>query len=71
MASTGVIGEPLDGLTIVRVLADLAAEAREPDRLMDAAKAIMTTDTYPKVATAFAQIGDTRLRSTASPKAPA
>ena len=58
MASTGVIGEPLDGLTIVRVLADLAAEARE-DRLMDAAKAIMTTDTYPKVATAFAQIGDT------------
>ncbi len=58
MASTGVIGEPLDGLTIVRVIADLAAEARE-DRLMDAAKAIMTTDTYPKVATAFAQIGDT------------
>ena len=25
---------------------------------MDAAKAIMTTDTYPKVATAFAQLGD-------------
>ncbi len=58
MASTGVIGEPLDGMKIARVLADLAKEARE-DRLMDAAKAIMTTDTYPKVATAFAQIGDT------------
>ena len=36
----------------------LVADARD-DRLMDAAKAIMTTDTYPKVATAFAQIGDT------------
>ena len=58
LASTGVIGESLDGMKITRVLADLAKEARE-DRLMDAAKAIMTTDTYPKVATAFAQIGDT------------
>ena len=58
LASTGVIGEPLDGMKITRVLADLAKEARD-DRLMDAAKAIMTTDTYPKVATAFAQIGDT------------
>src|SRR5271166_1764653 len=58
MASTGVIGEPLDGTRIARVLDDLLAEARD-DRLMDAAKAIMTTDTYPKVATAFAKIGDT------------
>src|SRR5271166_3060791 len=58
MASTGVIGEPLDGMRIARVLDDLLAEARD-DRLMDAAKAIMTTDTYPKVATAFAKIGDT------------
>jgi glutamate N-acetyltransferase/amino-acid N-acetyltransferase len=57
MASTGVIGEPLDGSRIANVLAELSAEARE-DRLMDAAKAIMTTDTYPKVATAFAQLGD-------------
>jgi glutamate N-acetyltransferase/amino-acid N-acetyltransferase len=58
MASTGVIGEPLDGTRIARALADLSASARE-DRLMDAAKAIMTTDTYPKVATAFAPLGDT------------
>ncbi len=58
MASTGVIGEPLDGTRIARVLADLAREARA-DRLMDAAKAIMTTDTYPKVATAFVKLGDT------------
>ena len=57
MASTGVIGEPLDGTRIANVLSELSAEARE-DRLMDAAKAIMTTDTYPKVVTAFAQLGD-------------
>ncbi len=57
MASTGVIGEPLDGSRIARVLTDLSDSARE-DGLMDAAKAIMTTDTYPKVATAFAQVGD-------------
>jgi glutamate N-acetyltransferase / amino-acid N-acetyltransferase len=57
MASTGVIGEPLDGTRIARVLADLAANANE-ERLMDAAKAIMTTDTYPKIATAFAPLGD-------------
>ncbi len=57
MASTGVIGEPLDGSRIANVLSELSTEARE-DRLMDAAKAIMTTDTYPKVATAFAQLGD-------------
>ncbi len=58
MASTGVIGEPLDGTRIARVLGELAANARG-DRLMDAAMAIMTTDTYPKVATAFAPLGDT------------
>jgi len=57
MASTGVIGEPLDGARIARVIADLASSARE-DRLLAAAKAIMTTDTYPKVATAFVSLGD-------------
>ncbi|RBP09254.1 glutamate N-acetyltransferase [Roseiarcus fermentans] len=57
MASTGVIGEPLDGTRIARVLADLAKSANE-NGLMDAARAIMTTDTYPKVATAFAPLGD-------------
>ena len=60
MASTGVIGEPLDGTRITRALADLAREA-EADRLMDAAKAIMTTDTYPKIATATTMIGDAKV----------
>ncbi len=58
MASTGVIGEPLDGMRIARVLDNLVTRARD-DGLMGAAKAIMTTDTYPKIATAFAKLGDT------------
>src|SRR5574337_596290 len=57
MASTGVIGEPLDGTRVARAIGELAKEAA-PGRVMDAAKAIMTTDTYPKVATAFAPLGD-------------
>ncbi len=57
MASTGVIGEPLDGTRIARVLGELAREAKA-DRLMDAARAIMTTDTFPKVATAAVRLGD-------------
>ena len=56
LASTGVIGEPLDASKFDGVLARLASEAR-PGRIMDAARAIMTTDTYPKLATAKAMIG--------------
>ena len=51
LASTGVIGEPLDARAFERVMADLAAAAR-PDGYSAAAKAIMTTDTFPKLATA-------------------
>jgi glutamate N-acetyltransferase / amino-acid N-acetyltransferase len=57
MASTGVIGEPLDGSRITRVIDALIADARE-DGLLAAAKAIMTTDTYPKIATARVKLGD-------------
>ncbi|MBV9288201.1 MAG: bifunctional glutamate N-acetyltransferase/amino-acid acetyltransferase ArgJ [Hyphomicrobiales bacterium] len=57
MASTGVIGEPMEGNRIARVIGELVAEAKE-DRLLDAAKAIMTTDTYPKIATARVPLGD-------------
>jgi glutamate N-acetyltransferase/amino-acid N-acetyltransferase len=57
MASTGVIGEPLDAARITRVLDTLVAEAR-PDALLGAAKAIMTTDTYPKIATRRVKLGD-------------
>lgn len=50
LASTGVIGEPLDASRFSHLLGGLAREA-SPDRWQDAAEAIMTTDTYPKVAT--------------------
>jgi glutamate N-acetyltransferase / amino-acid N-acetyltransferase len=60
MASTGVIGEPLEAARIARVLDELNANAL-PDGLMEAAKAIMTTDTFPKVATASVKIGETEV----------
>jgi glutamate N-acetyltransferase / amino-acid N-acetyltransferase len=56
LASTGVIGEPLDAQAFDRVMAGLAAAAR-PDGYADAARAIMTTDTFPKLATARARLG--------------
>jgi glutamate N-acetyltransferase/amino-acid N-acetyltransferase len=56
LASTGVIGEPLDGAKFEGVLADCAARAA-PDGWLDAARAIMTTDTFAKVATRTAEIG--------------
>ncbi|MDR3421578.1 MAG: bifunctional ornithine acetyltransferase/N-acetylglutamate synthase, partial [Xanthobacteraceae bacterium] len=55
LASTGVIGEPLDASKFDGLFEKLAGEAA-PDGLFAAAKAIMTTDTYPKVATAKAVI---------------
>ena len=54
-ASTGVIGEPLDPAPIINHLPQLA-EAARPDAWANAAHAIMTTDTYPKAATATARI---------------
>jgi glutamate N-acetyltransferase/amino-acid N-acetyltransferase len=57
LASTGVIGEPLDAGRFSHLLAGMVKEAK-PDRWTEAAKAIMTTDTYPKVATATLKLGD-------------
>ncbi len=56
LASTGVIGEPLDASRFEGVLDRLVAEARE-DGIAAAARAIMTTDTFPKLATATADLG--------------
>jgi glutamate N-acetyltransferase/amino-acid N-acetyltransferase len=55
MASTGVIGEPLPTEKITKVLAGLVAEGAAGN-WRAAADAIMTTDTYPKAATATAMI---------------
>jgi glutamate N-acetyltransferase/amino-acid N-acetyltransferase len=55
IASTGVIGEPLDARKITSLLGRLASDAKG-DGFADAARAIMTTDTYPKLATRKAEI---------------
>ncbi len=57
LASTGVIGEPLDARAFDRVMTSLVAEAR-PGGFEAAARAIMTTDTFPKGAAETAQLGD-------------
>ena len=51
LASTGVIGEPLDAQKFAGVTGDMTDRLKDGPWL-DAAKAIMTTDTFPKVATA-------------------
>jgi glutamate N-acetyltransferase / amino-acid N-acetyltransferase len=56
LASTGVIGEPLDARAFDHVMDDLVAAA-EPRGFEAAARAIMTTDTFPKGATATARLG--------------
>ena len=61
MASTGVIGEPLDATRFDGVLDTLVKDA-SGENWLDAARAIMTTDTFPKVATAEAEIGGVRVR---------
>jgi glutamate N-acetyltransferase / amino-acid N-acetyltransferase len=60
LASTGVIGEPLDASKFEGVLADCASRAA-PDLWEEAARAIMTTDTFPKMATRTALIGETEV----------
>jgi len=56
LASTGVIGEPLDARKFEAVLGDLSARLA-PAPWIDAARAIMTTDTFPKVVTATVDLG--------------
>jgi glutamate N-acetyltransferase / amino-acid N-acetyltransferase len=55
-SSTGVIGEPLPHDRVTAVLSDLKAKLAD-DGIADAAKAIMTTDTFPKGASAKVTIG--------------
>jgi glutamate N-acetyltransferase/amino-acid N-acetyltransferase len=48
MASTGVIGQPLDMALITKAIPGLV-EALSPDGIPDAARAIMTTDSFSKI----------------------
>ncbi len=62
ISSTGVIGEPLDTDKFAHLL-DGLAKAASADAWQDAARAIMTTDTYPKLTTtALTGIGDDSAR---------
>jgi glutamate N-acetyltransferase/amino-acid N-acetyltransferase len=56
LASTGVIGEPLDATRFDGVLQDCEGRA-DAGAWEEAAKAIMTTDTFPKLATRTVEIG--------------
>ncbi|MBE7199367.1 MAG: bifunctional glutamate N-acetyltransferase/amino-acid acetyltransferase ArgJ, partial [Parafilimonas terrae] len=63
IASTGVIGEPLPAERFEGVLADCAGRATDGSAAWtEAARAIMTTDTFPKLATREATIAGTRVR---------
>ena len=61
MMSTGVIGVLLDDEKITPALPGMVTSLRA-DAWADAARAIMTTDTFPKGATATAQIGGVPVR---------
>ena len=60
LASTGVIGEPLNATKFDGVLQDCVTRATQGSWIdsgwADAGRAIMTTDTFPKLATATAKI---------------
>ena len=55
-SSTGVIGEPLPHKRVTEVLTDLQASL-DPASIGSAAKAIMTTDTFPKGAGRTVKVG--------------
>mgnify|MGYP000849816807 CR=1 FL=1 len=56
LASTGVIGEPLDTTKFTHLLDGMVTDAK-PERWAEAGRAIMTTDTYPKYATQSVDLG--------------
>jgi glutamate N-acetyltransferase/amino-acid N-acetyltransferase len=56
LASTGVIGEPLRASAFAGVMEGLVARSAQ-DGWRDAALTIMTTDTFPKLATTRARLG--------------
>jgi len=61
LASTGVIGEPLDASKVVATFPQMKSNLKAGG-WEAAARAIMTTDTYPKGASAKAKIGGVNVR---------
>ena len=61
VASTGVIGVLLDATKIIQQL-PIVAQTLAADRWAEAGRAIMTTDTFAKGATATAEIGGTTVK---------
>ena len=61
LASTGVIGEPLDASKFTGVLDQMATRLNDGP-WMDPAKAIMTTDTFPKLSGATVEIDGAEVR---------
>ena len=61
IASTGTIGVPLDDFKITDALPEVLGKL-SADNWDQAARAIMTTDTYPKLATRTVKIGDAEVR---------
>jgi glutamate N-acetyltransferase/amino-acid N-acetyltransferase len=61
IASTGVIGEPLDASKIEAVMPQLVLNASQGD-WHEAARAIMTTDTFPKVAAQTVKMQDSEVQ---------
>ena len=60
-ASTGVIGEPFPPERITNILEDLCTQL-DPEGAEGAARAIMTTDTFPKGACVETRLGDTPVK---------
>ena len=61
IASTGTIGEPMDASKFSHLLGGLV-QAAKSDATVAAARAIMTTDTFPKLATRTVKIGGADVR---------
>jgi glutamate N-acetyltransferase/amino-acid N-acetyltransferase len=61
ISSTGTIGVPLEDSKITQALSEVLGKLSETG-WGDAAKAILTTDTYPKMATRTAKIGGVEVR---------
>ena len=63
IAQTGVIGEPLDYVKIIKCIGDLS-KAQKNDHWLAGAKAIMTTDTFPKHYSLSFKLGNKKVNIT-------